>query len=164
MNRKRLFLLISVMLLIFSLGSLIEKDFIFPLSKEESLITRIEKKYTDFDIRTKNVMSKDTSFKILVYKSIENPSNFHVVELRKATLWNRYKLEDVSMSEVNEFKSTITTGQLAFAYDVSFDSDEFDLKIYKEDKKSSLQSYVWVVLAVVYMYLSITGLRTKPKQ
>ena len=68
------------------------------------------------------------------------------------------------MSEVNEFKSTITTGQRAYAYDVIFDSDQFDLKIYKEDKKSSLQSYVWVVLAVVYMYLSITGLRTKPKQ
>ena len=145
MNKNKLLLIASIIIFIIGFLSLFEHDLVFPLSSESSLISKFEKNNPDMEL--KKVFDEE-KFKLVLYQSSVDSNLYNLLELRKNTIFNKFKVEETIVFNELPLMNVITTGKTIYPYTLNVEGGNFNLEIGVVSNKNSIMPYLYIIISI----------------
>ena len=145
MNKNKLLLIASIIIFIIGFLSLFEHDLVFPLSSETSLVAKFEKSNPDMEL--KKVFDEE-KFKLVLYQSSVDSNSYNLLELRKNTIFNKFKVEETVAFTEGPLINVITTGKTIYPYTLNVERGNFNLEIGVVSNKNSIMPYLYIIISI----------------
>ena len=145
MNKNKLILIASIIIFIIGFLSLFEHDLVFPLSSESSLVSKFEKYNPDMEL--KEVFDEE-KFKLFLYQTSVDSGSYNLLELRKNTIFNKFKVEETVAFNEGPLMNVITTGKTIYPYTLNVEGGNFNLEIGLVSNKNSIMPYLYIIISI----------------
>ena len=156
MNKNKLLLIASIFIFMIGFLSIFEHDLVLPLSSESSLVSKFEKNNPDMEL--KKVFDEE-KFKLFLYQSSVDSGSYNLLEMRKNTVFNKFKVEEIIPINEGHLFNVITTGKTIYPYDLRVEDGNFNLDIGLVSNKNSIMPYLYIIISIGGLIESIRNLK-----
>lgn len=157
-NKKKLLSIASIFIFIIGFLSIFEHDLVFPFSSDSSLVSKFEKNNPDIEL--KKVFDEE-KFKLFLYQSSVDSGSYNLLEMRKNTVFNKFKVEESIPNNEGHLFNVITTGKTIYPYDLRVEDGNFNLEIGLVSNKNSIMPYLYIIISIGGL---IESIRNQKKQ